>query len=84
MALLMRYRLRTLLIVLALGPPLIAMAWWMLTSVQPERKVTDAELAFAIVATFVLTCIVACLLSGLLLAGVIALIHWLYAKFQRN
>jgi hypothetical protein len=24
----MRYRLRTLLIVLALGPPLIALAWW--------------------------------------------------------
>ena len=24
----MRYRLRTLLIVLALGPPLIAVAWW--------------------------------------------------------
>jgi hypothetical protein len=24
----MRYRLRTLLIVLALGPPVIALAWW--------------------------------------------------------
>jgi len=26
----MRYRLRTLLIVLALGPPLIALEWWYL------------------------------------------------------
>jgi fatty-acid desaturase len=24
----MRYRLRTLMIVLALGPPIIALAWW--------------------------------------------------------
>jgi hypothetical protein len=33
----MRYRLRTLLIVLALGPPLIAMIW---------RSFTDAALIF--------------------------------------
>jgi hypothetical protein len=25
----MRYRLRTLLIVLALGPPMLALAWWL-------------------------------------------------------
>lgn len=79
-----RYKLRSLLIVLAVGPPLLAVAWWMLTTDQPAREVTDAELAFAIVATFVLTCVVACLLSGLLLAGAIGVVQWLYAKVRRN
>jgi len=33
----MRYRLRTLLIVMALGPPLIAGAWWGWSEWQTRR-----------------------------------------------
>lgn len=79
-----RYKLRTLLIVLSLGPPLLAVGWWIFTTDQPVRRVTDAELAFAIVVAFVLTCVVACLLSGLLLAGAIGVVQWVYAKMRRN
>ena len=35
----MRYRLRTLLIVVALGPPLIAVAWWVAeATIAAHRK----------------------------------------------
>jgi len=39
----MKFRLRTLLIVLAVGPPLIAGAWWIL---RDERR---RELVFALI-----------------------------------
>jgi len=32
----MRYRLRTLMIVLALGPPMLALAWYIATAPQME------------------------------------------------
>jgi hypothetical protein len=32
----MRYRLRTLLIVLALGPPVLAVMWWWVANTVPE------------------------------------------------
>lgn len=79
----MQFRLRTLLIVLALAPPVIATAWWTFSTVHwEERKVTDAGLAFAMVVAFILTYIVACLIVGLLFAGVISAINWLIAKIQ--
>jgi len=34
----MRYRLRTLLIVLALGPPMIAGGWWKYSSWRAEQE----------------------------------------------
>jgi len=34
----MRYRLRTLLILLAIGPPLLTGAWWATAKWQSERK----------------------------------------------
>ena len=33
----MRYRLRTLLIVLALGPPVLAVGWWATTELRRPR-----------------------------------------------
>jgi hypothetical protein len=44
----MRYRLRTLLIVLALGPVVIAGAWWGWERFKPRRPPTrdDIERAF--------------------------------------
>ena len=44
----MRYRLRTLLIVLALGPPLLAFGWWRYSAWKAERarqEAIDAEKA---------------------------------------
>ena len=40
----MRYRLRTLLILLALGPPLIAGAWWTWRARQPRQSPKRVEL----------------------------------------
>jgi len=34
----MRYRLRTLLIVLALGPPLLAVGWWKYSAWRAEQE----------------------------------------------
>jgi len=34
----MRFRLRTLLIVLALGSPVIAGAWWLSTALFPQQS----------------------------------------------
>jgi hypothetical protein len=34
----MRYRLRTLLIVLAVGPPVLAVAWWCLASLGTGKS----------------------------------------------
>jgi len=41
----MRYRLRTLLIVLAIGPPFVAAIWSVLTA-EPSTKPTLTEMSF--------------------------------------
>src|SRR4051794_32848204 len=49
----MRYRLRTLLIVLALGPPVLATVWWAWPkAVEPDTQHTFDELIDLITATF--------------------------------
>jgi hypothetical protein len=76
-----RYKLRTLLIVLALGPPLIGVAWKLSTDGW-EWKVNDAELAFAMVVAFILTYFIACLIAVVLVACVIIAISWFIAKIH--
>ncbi len=39
----LRYKLRTLLIVLALGPPLLAGAWYGWQKLQKQRSTADIE-----------------------------------------
>jgi hypothetical protein len=44
----MQFRLRTLLIVLAVGPPLVAGAWWKYSAwraEQAQQKAAEAEFA---------------------------------------
>jgi hypothetical protein len=77
-----RYKLRTLLIVLALGPPMLAIAWT-LSTVPWRWQVTDGVIAFAMVAALVLSCFLACLIVGFLLTGVISVINWFMARIQR-
>lgn len=63
----MRYRLRTLLIVLALGPPFLAAAWWTTASMARESH----SLAFAVA---VLTGLIAlaCYTALIFLIGILA------------
>jgi len=77
-----RYRLRTLLIVLALGPPVIAVIWWKFSTVPWKAKITDAGIAFAMVGALIFTYFAACLVAGFLVACVISAINWLIAKMQ--
>jgi hypothetical protein len=77
----MRYRLRTLLIVLAIGPPVIGVVW-KLSTVRWEWKVNDAEIAFAMVAAFILTYFVACLIAVALVACMISALSWFIAKIH--
>ena len=39
----MKYRLRTLLIVLALGPPVLAVSWWGCQEWQARRAAAERE-----------------------------------------
>ena len=39
----MRYRLRTLLIVLALGPPVVAVAWWQYANWRARSHVSTVR-----------------------------------------
>jgi hypothetical protein len=44
----MRYRLRTLLMVLALGPPVLAGLWWYRRSIDVPEVATMAFVVYAI------------------------------------
>ena len=77
----MRFRLRTLLIVLALGPPVIGVVW-KFSTVRWEGKVKDVEIAFAMVAAFIITYFVACLIAVVLVACMIIAISWFIARIQ--
>jgi uncharacterized membrane protein len=50
-ALAMRYRLHTLLIVLALGPVVLAVSWWALTGGKEEQAVIGA-VVFTVIAVW--------------------------------
>ena len=78
----LRYKLRTLLIILALGPPIIAVVWREFSTAQWKAKVTDAGIAFATVVVLIFTCFAACLVACFLVACVIIAINWLIAKMQ--
>ena len=78
----LRYRLRTLLIVLAVGPPVIAVVWWEFSTAQWEAKFTDAGIAFATVVVLIFACLAACLVAGFFVTCVIVAINWVIAKMQ--
>ena len=50
----MRYRLRTLLIVLALGPALLAGAWWVIDAPPGQDRVGEAIMGLMVWAAIVL------------------------------
>jgi len=77
----MRFRLRTLLIVLALGPPLLALGW-KLSTLHGDRKITDFALALGLVGALLLMYFVACLIAGFLVASLISAVNWLIGKIQ--
>ena len=60
----MRYRLRTLLIILALGPPMLAGAWWV--SKAPPTMVRDLLES----AVFALIALVGCVFGPLWIENV--------------
>jgi len=44
----MRYRLRTLLILLAVMPPLLAVSWWKYTASREEQQAKQTEIIIQI------------------------------------
>ena len=65
----MRYRLRTLLIVLAFGPPAIALAWWY------------GKVAIALLVLALLFCPDQLILAG---QGLWALVAWVRSRNREN
>ena len=60
----MRFRLRTLLIVLALGPPVLAGAWWAATTSGEVLRLL--QLAFGIAIAVAWVCALFALATGLI------------------
>ena len=57
-----RYRLRTLLILLAIGPPMLAGAWWMVESPAGHETLAEAFVTLAVCSPILLA------IGGILIA----------------